>query len=71
MRHPVPWRQSYVFQLSGHFACCTVALYTSMANLVPPFTEETARAKVKAAQDIWNTKYKTLCLEHHHISPLD
>ncbi|KAM0133158.1 hypothetical protein ACHAP3_006087 [Botrytis cinerea] len=23
---------------------------------VPPFTEETARIKVKAAQDVWNTK---------------
>lgn len=23
----------------------------------PPFTEETARVKVKAAQDAWNTKY--------------
>jgi uncharacterized protein len=24
---------------------------------LPPFTEETARIKVKAAQDAWNTKY--------------
>jgi hypothetical protein len=24
-------------------------------KIVPPFTEETARAKVKAAQDAWNT----------------
>jgi nuclear transport factor 2 (NTF2) superfamily protein len=24
-------------------------------KIVPPFTEETARAKVKAAQDVWNT----------------
>lgn len=23
----------------------------------PPFTEETARKKVKAAQDAWNTKF--------------
>jgi nuclear transport factor 2 (NTF2) superfamily protein len=23
----------------------------------PPFTAETARQKVKAAQDVWNTKY--------------
>lgn len=23
----------------------------------PPFTEETARKKVKAAQDLWNTRY--------------
>ena len=28
-----------------------------MSNkLVPPFTEETARAKVKAAQDAWNSR---------------
>ncbi len=28
-----------------------------MANkLIPPFTEETARAKVKAAQDAWNSR---------------
>ncbi|KAI2741480.1 hypothetical protein DTO013E5_4472 [Penicillium roqueforti] len=27
-----------------------------MANLRPPFTEETAQKKVKAAQDMWNTK---------------
>lgn len=23
----------------------------------PPFTQETAQIKVKAAQDVWNTKY--------------
>lgn len=28
-----------------------------MADLNPPFTEETAQKKVKAAQDLWNTKY--------------
>jgi len=28
-----------------------------MANLIPPFTKETAHAKVKKAQDLWNTKY--------------
>ncbi|KAJ5542641.1 DUF1348 domain protein [Penicillium sp. DV-2018c] len=27
-----------------------------MASLKPPFTEETARKKVKAAQDMWNTQ---------------
>jgi nuclear transport factor 2 (NTF2) superfamily protein len=26
------------------------------SSIKPPFTEETARAKVKAAQDAWNTK---------------
>jgi nuclear transport factor 2 (NTF2) superfamily protein len=26
------------------------------STIKPPFTEETARAKVKAAQDAWNTK---------------
>lgn len=28
-----------------------------MADLKPPFTEETARKKVKAAQNMWNTQY--------------
>jgi len=27
-----------------------------MAGIVPPFTEETARKKVKAAQNLWNTR---------------
>lgn len=27
-----------------------------MAKLVPPFTEETARAKVQAAEDAWNSR---------------
>ena len=27
-----------------------------MSIIIPPFTEETARKKVKAAQDAWNTK---------------
>lgn len=27
-----------------------------MTKLVPPFTEETARAKVQAAEDAWNTR---------------
>jgi hypothetical protein len=28
-----------------------------MADLVPPFTKETAEKKVKIAQDLWNTQY--------------
>lgn len=28
----------------------------SEKKLVPPFTEETARAKVQKAEDLWNTK---------------
>ncbi|KAI9256469.1 hypothetical protein BDA99DRAFT_516467 [Phascolomyces articulosus] len=31
-----------------------------MANLVPPFTQETAYQKVKFAQDLWNTKDYTV-----------
>ena len=32
-------------------------------SLSPPFTEETAQAKVKKAQDLWNAQYKTpFCL---------
>jgi len=27
-----------------------------MKSIVPPFTEETAREKVKAAEDAWNTR---------------
>jgi len=27
-----------------------------MAGIIPPFTEETARKKVKAAQNLWNTR---------------
>jgi uncharacterized protein len=27
-----------------------------MAGIIPPFTEETARAKVRAAEDAWNTR---------------
>jgi hypothetical protein len=27
-----------------------------MADLKPPFTEETARKKVKVAQNLWNTQ---------------
>lgn len=29
---------------------------TKMADIKPPFTEETAKKKVKAAQDLWNTQ---------------
>jgi hypothetical protein len=28
----------------------------AMADIKPPFTEETARKKVKAAQNMWNTQ---------------
>lgn len=31
--------------------------HTNM-SLAPPFTEETARAKVKKAQDLWNAQYE-------------
>ena len=29
---------------------------TTISNIRPPFNEETAKAKVKAAQDAWNTR---------------
>ncbi|KAI0030008.1 hypothetical protein K488DRAFT_79837 [Vararia minispora EC-137] len=32
-------------------------------SLVPPFTAETARAKVKKAQDIWNTRDPAICVK--------
>lgn len=28
----------------------------TVSSIKPPFTEDTARAKVKAAQDVWNTR---------------
>lgn len=31
--------------------------FPAMADIKPPFTEETALKKVKAAQDMWNTQY--------------
>lgn len=34
-----------------------------MADIKPPFTEETARQKVKAAQALWNTRYQS----HLHL----
>ena len=34
-----------------------MATNTSPKPPLPPFTLETARIKVKAAQDAWNTKY--------------
>lgn len=37
-----------------NFEETTIAI---MADIKPPFTAETARKKVKAAQDLWNTQY--------------
>ena len=31
-------------------------MWGTISAIKPPFSEETARAKVKAAQDAWNTK---------------
>ena len=31
-------------------------MWGTISLIKPPFSEETARAKVKAAQDAWNTK---------------
>lgn len=46
-----------------------LTMATATKPPVPPFTEETARIKVKAAQDVWNTKYTLIILSHscHHI----
>jgi nuclear transport factor 2 (NTF2) superfamily protein len=49
-----------------HFVFCTTHRNMSSPSRdpgrppFPPFTLETAQIKVKAAQDAWNTKYKTL-----------
>jgi len=32
----------------------------SIMSLAPPFTHETAKAKVKKAQDLWNTQFVPL-----------
>jgi len=34
---------------------------SSMAHIVPPFTEETARQKVQAAEDAWNSRDPERC----------
>ena len=36
-------------------------------DIKPPFTEETARAKVKAAQDAWNTRNPELVAQAYTI----
>lgn len=36
-------------------------------NLKPPFNEETARAKVKAAQDAWNTRNPELVAKAYTV----
>jgi uncharacterized protein len=37
------------------------------SDLKPPFTEETARAKVKSAQDAWNTRNPELVVQAYTI----
>jgi uncharacterized protein len=39
-------------------------------DIKPPFTEETARAKVKAAQDAWNTRNPELVAQAYTIDSL-
>lgn len=41
-----------------------------MAGIVPPFTRETANKKVKAAQDLWNTKNPEKVALAYTVSPL-
>lgn len=45
--------QHIVLFQNTHLHTCHVHNAT-MADIKPPFTEETAKKKVKAAQDIWN-----------------
>ena len=37
------------------------------SNMRPPFNEETAKAKVKAAQDAWNTRNPELVAQAYTI----
>lgn len=62
--YPVHPQHPEYFILSSQLTMATTA-----KPPVPPFTEETARIKVKAAQDVWNTKYTLIILSHscHHI----
>ena len=39
----------------------------TISNMRPPFNEETAKAKVKAAQDAWNTRNPELVAKAYTI----
>ena len=39
----------------------------NLTDIKPPFTEETAKAKVKAAQDAWNTRNPELVAQAYAI----
>jgi uncharacterized protein len=43
------------------------AIVGPTSSIKPPFTEETARAKVKAAQDAWNTKNPEIVAQAYSI----
>lgn len=55
-------RDSSFFDRPTHFPFKNTHLHprhvykATMADIKPPFTEETAEKKVKAAQDMWNTQ---------------
>jgi nuclear transport factor 2 (NTF2) superfamily protein len=44
-----------IYQNLAGTACITIHDITK-GSIIPPFNEETARMKVKNAQDAWNTK---------------
>lgn len=49
-----------IFRIASS-ARATIPSHVTM-SLAPPFTEETAKAKVKKAQNLWNTQYPSLIL---------
>ena len=56
----------------------TALAFFPMRPPVPPFTEETARQKVQAAEDAWNTRDPERvagaarnAAQHHGVPPLD
>ena len=47
-----------------------LGLWGTISPIKPPFSEETARAKVKAAQDAWNTKNPELVAQAYTSNSL-
>jgi hypothetical protein len=51
--------------LSSYYIARTMASATATTKPpLPPFTAETAQVKVKAAQDLWNTRFVQLNCSH-------
>ena len=44
---------------------------TTISNIQPPYNEETAKAKVKAAQDAWNTRNPELVSQAYTMDSME